>query len=124
MNKALVIDDARAVRLILSKALNELGFETREAANGKEAIEVMESQETPVDFALVDWNMPEMTGLEFVTRVRANPAWNNVLLMMVTTESEIGQVCKALEAGANEYMMKPFTREAVEDKLRLLGVIP
>lgn len=77
----------------------------------------------PVQLALVDWNMPEMTGIEFVRRLRKNPVYNDVLLMMVTTETEIEQISTALDAGANEYMMKPFTREAVEDKLRILGVI-
>ena len=73
--------------------------------------------------ALVDWNMPEMTGLEFVLCVRAEPLFDLVRLMMVTTETEIEQVARALEAGANEYIMKPFTRDIVEAKLRLLGVV-
>src|SRR5262249_4948538 len=116
-------DDSRAVRLILSKTLKELGFEVLQAGNGREALDVMRRNGTGVQLALVDWNMPEMTGIEFVRRLRKNPDFNEVALMMVTTETEMEQVCSALEAGANEYMMKPFTREAVEDKLRLMGVI-
>lgn len=123
MRKALVVDDSRAVRLILSKTLGELGFEVLQAGNGRQALEVMAAAASPVELALVDWNMPEVTGIEFVRRLRADPAYNDVLLMMVTTETEIEGISAALEAGANEYMMKPFTREAVEDKLRLLGVI-
>jgi two-component system chemotaxis response regulator CheY len=67
--------------------------------------------------------MPVMDGYTFVTRVRANPAWRNVTLMMVTTESEQGQIVKALAAGAHEYVIKPFTPDAIVDKLELLGLV-
>ena len=123
MSKALVVDDSRAVRMILSKTLGELGFEVVQASNGREALDVMAREGPAVGLALVDWNMPEMTGLEFVRRLRTDSGYDAVRLMMVTTETEIEQMAAALEAGANEYVMKPFTREAVEDKLRLLGVI-
>ena len=122
MPRALVVDDSRAARMILARALGELGFDVVEAANGREGIERLE-QDGPVEFALVDWNMPEVTGLEFVQHVRQQPGWSGVRLIMVTTETEIEQMTRALEAGADEYIMKPFTRETVEDKLRLLGVI-
>ena len=118
----MVVDDSRATRLILSRTLGELGFEVVQASNGREAVEQLE-QNGPVKFALVDWNMPEVTGIEFVERVRAQPGYADVRLIMVTTETEVEQMTRALEAGADEYIMKPFTREAVEDKLRLLGVI-
>jgi two-component system chemotaxis response regulator CheY len=124
MSKALVVDDSRAVRMVLSRTLRELGFEVLQAADGREALELMSRERPAVDLALVDWNMPEMNGLELVRRLRAEPRYEAVRLMMVTTETEMEQIVLALEAGANEYMMKPFTREAVEDKLRLLGVIP
>ena len=123
MAKALVVDDSRAVRLILSKTLRELGFDVVQAGDGREALEVMAREGSGVGLALVDWNMPEMNGLEFVRQLRTEPRYNDVRLMMVTTETEVDQVVQALEAGANEYMMKPFTREAVEDKLRLMGAI-
>jgi len=71
----------------------------------------------------VDWNMPEMTGIEFVQAVRAKPEYDGMKLMMVTTETEMSQVSVALEAGANEYAMKPFTKEVLHDKLTMLGVI-
>ena len=67
--------------------------------------------------------MPEMNGLEFVKAIRADPKYRKVPLMMVTTETEIEQMSRALEAGANEYVMKPFTDEVIGDKLRLLGVL-
>ncbi len=72
---------------------------------------------------LVDWNMPEMTGLEFVRAVRARPEFRPVRLLMVTTETEIEQMARALAAGADEYLMKPFTADALKDKLELLGAL-
>jgi two-component system chemotaxis response regulator CheY len=123
MKKALVVDDSRSVRIILSRMLKELGWEVVQASNGQEALDAMALQGPSVELALVDWNMPVMTGLEFVRQLRTEPLYRDVRLMMITTETEIEQVSLALDAGANEYMMKPFTREAVEDKLRLLGVI-
>lgn len=119
--RALVIDDSRAIRLILSRTLQEFGFETLEAANGKEALAVLE-REGPVELALVDWNMPEMNGLEFVQAARARPTWGTMRMMMVTTETEMERVVKALEAGADEYVMKPFTREVIAEKLAILGL--
>ena len=123
MVKALVVDDSRAIRRILSRTLGELGFEVVEAASGPEALEVLGREGTSMSLALVDWNMPEMTGLELVSRLRKERSYDGMRVMMVTTETEMEQVAAALEAGANEYMMKPFTTEAIHDKLRLLGVI-
>ena len=116
---ALVVDDSRAIRGIISLALKELGFEVLTAGNGKEAIEQMNLK--PAHLVLVDWNMPEMNGFEFVVAARDNPAWRDSVIVMVTTETEIGQMQKALEAGANEYIMKPFTKEILREKLQLLG---
>lgn len=123
MKKALVVDDSRAMRMVLQKTLGQFGFDVVQASNGREALDVMSSQAGAVGLVLVDWNMPEMTGLEFVQSLRGQPAFDSVQLMMVTTETEMEQVSAALEAGANEYVMKPFTHEAIEDKLRILGVI-
>ena len=120
--KALVIDDSRTMRRIISGVLRPLGFETFEAADGREALDLMESG-TRVDLACIDWNMPVMNGLEFVVAVRGNRAWQDVTLMMVTTESEHGQIVRALAAGAHEYLIKPFTPDAIRDKLQLLGLV-
>lgn len=120
--RALVIDDSRVMRRIVSGILTPLGFETVEAEHGRAALDVLESG-LPVDLACVDWNMPVMDGLEFVTSVRANRAWRNVTLMMVTTESETGQIVRALAAGAHEYVIKPFTPDAIREKLQLLGLV-
>lgn len=121
--RALVIDDSRAIRLILGKMLQDLGFETYDAGDGKEALERLKEKGT-MDLALVDWNMPVMNGLEFVCAVRADPQYSDMRLMMVTTETEMSQVVKALEAGANEYVMKPFTKEIIVEKLNLMGISP
>lgn len=118
---ALVIDDSRAMRMILKQILQEMGFQVSEAGNGREALDRLRQMEK-ADIALVDWNMPEMNGFEFVCAVRAEAAYNDVRLMMVTTESEMSQMVKALEAGANEYVMKPFTKEVIREKLAILGI--
>lgn len=120
--RALVIDDSRVMRRIVAGILHSLGFETVEAADGRQALDVMEAG-TQVDLACIDWNMPVMNGLEFVTAVRENRDWRDVTLMMVTTESEHGQIVRALAAGAHEYVIKPFTPDAIRDKLQLLGLV-
>ena len=120
--RALVIDDARTVRVIIRGILTELGIDVIEAANGREGLERLE-QNPDVELVLVDWNMPEMNGLDFIKAVRAQRAYDPVRIMMVTTETEQEQVIRALEAGANEYMMKPFTKEILIAKLSLLDVI-
>jgi two-component system, chemotaxis family, chemotaxis protein CheY len=118
---ALVIDDSRAIRLILARMLRDLGFEVAEATNGREGLARLEDGEAP-DLVLVDWNMPEMSGIDFVTAARKPPYSSTARLMMVTTETEVPQMVRALEAGADEYVMKPFTREAIVEKLQLLGL--
>jgi two-component system chemotaxis response regulator CheY len=117
--RALVIDDSRTVRAIVGKILRDEGLDVVEAGNGREGLDRL--RDTPdVGLVLVDWNMPEMNGLEFITAVRADRAFDAVRIVMVTTETEQVQVLRALEAGANEYVMKPFTREILVAKLSLL----
>jgi two-component system chemotaxis response regulator CheY len=120
--RALVIDDSRAMRAILGQMLRQTGFEVAEAGNGREGLERLRQLER-ADVALVDWNMPEMNGFEFVRAVRADPAYRELRLVMVTTETEASQVTSALEAGANEYVMKPFNRDVIVEKLGLLGLV-
>lgn len=119
--RALVIDDSRAVRLIIGKILRELSIEVIEAANGREALELM-TENPDVELVLVDWNMPEMNGLEYIRAVRSQPDYNPVRIMMVTSETEPEQVLRALDAGANEYLMKPFNKEVLIAKLTLLNI--
>lgn len=119
--QALVVDDSRATRAVLKQILKEIGFDTQEAGHGREALERLKEMGKP-DLVLVDWNMPEMNGFEFVCAVRAERQYDEVPLIMVTTETEISQVAKALQAGANEYVMKPFTKDVLLAKLDLLGI--
>lgn len=111
------------MRSILRRTLLDLGFEVEEAKDGEQAIELLGSGDGLPDVWLVDWNMPVMNGLEFVTAVRRRREWRQITLMMVTTESEHSQVVRALAAGAHEYVIKPFTNDAIADKLSLLGLV-
>ena len=122
--RALVVDDSRAMRRIVTRILEDAGFDVLEAGDGQEALDVLETQETPPELACVDWNMPVMDGLTFINHVRQRPQWRATTLMMVTTESEQGQIVRALAAGAHEYLIKPFTGEAMVEKLDLLGLLP
>lgn len=119
---ALVLDDSRAMRMILRRILKDVGYEVLEAGDGQEALDVIAASPEVPAIALIDWNMPVMNGLEFVKAVRAQADYKQMTLMMVTTESEHGQIVRALAAGAHEYVIKPFTAEAILDKLSLLGL--
>ena len=119
--KALIIDDSRAMRSILRRILGDAGFETHEAEDGQVALDLMNGGLAP-DVCLIDWNMPVMDGYTFVTNVRNNHDWRDVTLMMVTTESDSNRIVRALAAGAHEYVIKPFTPDAILDKLQLLGL--
>jgi two-component system chemotaxis response regulator CheY len=118
---ALVVDDSDVIRKILTAYLQKLGFQVTSAVNGREALEQLARMEK-ADIALVDWNMPEMDGITFLKEVRADVNYDSLPVMMVTTNSELAHVSQALEAGANEYIMKPFTADMLKEKLELLGV--
>jgi len=122
MATALVVDDSKTIRTILSKTLRELGFEVREAGNGIEALEVIQAEKSAVTLILVDWNMPEMNGLDLLKRLRQNPEFSSLVVVMVTAETELDHIAEALEAGANEYVMKPFTKDIIVGKLQLAGI--
>jgi two-component system, chemotaxis family, chemotaxis protein CheY len=123
MVRALILDDSRAMRMILRRIMDSAGFEVVEAADGQQGLDALASGPLP-DVALVDWNMPGVDGLSFVKAVRGNPDYRAMTLMMVTTESEHDQVVRALAAGAHEYIIKPFTADAITDRLDLLGLLP
>jgi two-component system chemotaxis response regulator CheY len=120
--KALVLDDSRAIRGVMAKILGNLGFASVHASNGMEALALMEREGETIDLIMADWNMPELNGLEFVKRLRAQSQFSAVPIIMVTTETNIDQMVLALNAGANEYIMKPFTAAMVEEKLSILQV--
>jgi len=119
---ALVVDDSRAMRSILTRLLGGLGFDVAQAGDGAEALAVLDAGTRP-DVILVDWNMPVMDGLSLIKAVRARDDLRDISLMMVTTESEQGQIVRALAAGAHEYVIKPFTGDVIAEKLALLGLV-
>jgi two-component system, chemotaxis family, chemotaxis protein CheY len=119
---ALVVEDSTTIRMILRKFLGKLGFDVVEAGNGREGLERLREM-TQTDVVLVDWNMPEMNGVDFVRAVRADHEYDVLPLVMVTTNTELENVAEALSAGANEYVMKPFTLDMIREKLELLGIV-
>jgi two-component system chemotaxis response regulator CheY len=122
MSKALVVDDSRTIRTIIRRILIGLGYEVLEAGDGVQALEVLEPEKDSVKLVLADWNMPEMNGLELLKRLRQDPELASLKVMMVTTETEMSQMASALAAGANEYIMKPFTKDILLEKLELMGL--
>jgi two-component system, chemotaxis family, chemotaxis protein CheY len=114
--KALVIDDSRAMRTIIGQILRSIGYEVADASNGREGLQRV-SEVGPLNLILVDWNMPEMNGIDFVRALRSDRKNDDVRVMMVTTETEMRRMAEALEQGANEYVMKPFTRDVILQKL-------
>ena len=119
--RAIVVDDSRTVRVILRNILEEMGTDVVEAGDGLEALEQLR-QHPDITLALVDWNMPVMNGLDFILAVRARHDLDGVRIVMVTTETGGEQVARALRAGANEYVMKPFTKDIIVAKLSMLDV--
>ena len=122
MSKAIVVDDSKAVRMILSRTLREIGFEVAEAAEGAAALKLLAADPGGFSLALLDWNMPNMTGIELLQRMRSDASLAGVQVVMVTTETEMDHMAAAFSAGASEYVMKPFTREILVDKLRMIGI--
>jgi len=119
--RALVVDDSRAMRKLLRGILVESGFDVAaEAGNGQEGLDAI-SKLGKFDLMLLDWNMPVMNGYDLLLHVRRNPRLAAMRVMMVTTEAEATQILRALDAGADEYLIKPFSKQAIRDKLELLG---
>jgi two-component system chemotaxis response regulator CheY len=119
--RALIVDDSRFVRGYLRGLLEEKGIECEEAADGQIGMDHLKAG-TPFDLALVDWNMPVMNGLEMLQHLRAD-GFSALKVMMVTTEAENDFILRALDAGADEYLMKPFDDEALTEKLAMLGLV-
>ena len=119
--RALIVDDSRFIRNHLRGLLAPLGIECEEAANGADGLAMLHSS-APFDLALLDWNMPIMSGLEMLCQMRAE-GYSSVKVLMVTTESENDNILRALEAGADEYLMKPFEAEALSGKLAMMGLV-
>jgi len=123
MDKVLIVDDSKAIREIEKKYLEDFGFEVFEAQNGEEALKILE-ENPDIKLILLDWHMPVMNGYEFLVKMRANPKWSHIKVMMVTTENQQKSVVDAIMAGANEYLMKPFDKEMLKVKIEyLLGEV-
>ena len=120
--QALVVDDAKLMRMILGNTLKELGFEVFEAVDGVDGLKCLKEIDH-LDIIFLDWNMPNMNGLEFLKEVRKDSAYCDVPVVMVTTEGEMERITTAIESGATDYIMKPFTRDVIIGKLQALGRI-
>ncbi len=127
--RALIVDDSRFVRSILRGMLQQRGIECVEASDGKAGLDRIHAQihaqpesAAPFDLAMVDWNMPVMDGLEMLKQLRAE-GFSQMKIMMVTTEAENNFIVRAMNAGADEYLMKPFDDEALNEKLAMLGFV-
>lgn len=121
MKSCLVVDDSSVIRKVARRILEDLDFQISEAEDGKEALNACES-ELP-DAILLDWNMPNMDGIEFLDALRKLPGGDSPQVVFCTTENDIGHIARAIRAGANEYIMKPFDREIVQAKFREVGLI-
>jgi two-component system, chemotaxis family, chemotaxis protein CheY len=119
--RALIVDDSRFVRGYLRGLLEEKGIECEEAADGQAGLDLLHGEHA-FDLALVDWNMPILNGLDMLKEMRSE-GFNGVKVMMVTTEAENDFIVRALDAGADEYLMKPFDNEALNEKLAMLGLV-
>jgi len=121
MKRCLVVDDSRVIRRVASKIIQDLGFDVDEAENGRKALNALTIRMP--DLIMVDWDMPVMDGLEFAKELRKLPGSNKVVVVFCTTENDVPHIRQALEAGADEYIMKPFDSEIVRSKLVLLGLL-
>ncbi len=121
MKSCLIVDDSKVIRMVAKKILQELSFETAEAEDGKEALDQCKAK-LP-DAVLLDWNMPVMNGLEFLQALRQLPGGDATVVVFCTTENDIEHIQEALQAGANEYIMKPFDSEILQAKFEQVGLI-
>jgi two-component system chemotaxis response regulator CheY len=121
MKRCLVVDDSRVIRRVALKIIQDLGFDVDEAENGKKALNAVAIRMP--DVVLVDWDMPVMDGLAFTKELRKLPGGNKVVVVFCTTENDPPHIQEALNAGADEYIMKPFDGEIMRSKLVLLGLL-
>ena len=118
--RVLIVDDSSFIREYVRQLLQRMGMDCREAGNGEEALAVLRADEA-FDLMLLDLNMPVMNGLECVRTLREAKLSPSTKVMMVTTEGDCTFMCQALEYGADEFLMKPFTPEGLRDKMSMLG---
>ena len=120
MKTCLVVDDSKVIRKVARHILETLDFEVAEAGDGRDALTHCEA--TPPDVVLLDWNMPVMSGMDFLRALRESNVPTRPKVVFCTTENDMAHIRAALEAGADEYVMKPFDRETLHIKLQLVGV--
>lgn len=114
--RILVVDDSTTMRRILINTLSKLGYtEVVDASNGREGLERLAA--SPVDLVITDWNMPEMSGIEFVRNIRATDRFKSIPVLMVTTNAAKDDIVHALQAGVNNYVVKPFTPDVIKEKI-------
>ncbi|HEX7006329.1 MAG TPA: response regulator [Alphaproteobacteria bacterium] len=121
MKSCLVVDDSKVIRLVARRILEALNFAVEEAEDGRQAMDVC-ARRMP-DAILLDWNMPEMNGIDFLRELRKTDAGKAPVVVFCTTETDIGHIQEAIAAGANEYIMKPFDSEILETKFSQVGLL-
>jgi two-component system chemotaxis response regulator CheY len=121
MKQCLVVDDSSVIRKVARRILEDLNFQITEAEDGQQALD--ECRKHMPDAILLDWNMPVMDGLEFLTSLRGEEGGEKPIVVFCTTENDVAHIARAIRAGANEYIMKPFDREIVEAKFQEVGLI-
>lgn len=121
MKSCLIVDDSKVIRMVAKKILEELSFSTLEAADGAMALEACKI--SLPDAVLLDWNMPVMSGIEFLIEMRKLPGGDAPIVIFCTTENDIEHIQQAMQSGANEYIMKPFDSEIVQAKFQQVGLI-
>jgi two-component system chemotaxis response regulator CheY len=119
MKTCLIVDDSRVIRKVSRHILETLGFTVAEAENGQLGLDAC-AQAMP-DVVLLDWNMPVMTGIEFIVHLRQRPGGEKPKVVFCTTENDVAHIREAISAGADEYVMKPFDHETLQIKLQLVG---
>ena len=122
MKTCLIVDDSRVVRKVARRILEDLDFDCHEAEDGQKAVEHCESDGMP-EVILLDWNMPVMTGIEFLEKLRTMPGGDAPKVVFCTTENDMSHIQRAIQAGANEYIMKPFDNEIIASKFKQIGII-
>jgi two-component system chemotaxis response regulator CheY len=117
MQKVLSVDDSGVMRRIIGRTVDVLGYGFLEASNGLEGLDVVAKNHQDIALIILDVNMPEMDGFEFLERIKANPEYQSIPVMMLTTESERGKIIQAIKAGAVNYICKPFKPEDLTVKI-------
>ena len=119
MKTCLIVDDSRVIRKVSRHILETIGFAVEEAENGKDGLDKCEGNMP--DVVLLDWNMPVMSGIEFITHLRQREGGDKPKVVFCTTENDVAHIREAISAGADEYVMKPFDHETLQIKLQLVG---